>query len=1119
MQRQEQTNTFQDGIISDTHPLSATNSAMTDALNATIVTYNGNEMILQNDMGNARLYVDDEQDSYVQLTPGFKPLGVKEHGGILYIVSTDGEKVEIGSFPGPDLSQDNDFKTYALKPDEIGNTKFTTGFYDNVLPDLTKGDVGTIIEKSYLYKNIPLVYEDQKQNCILKVGQEYSIRVLVDNDFDNQISNKDTKKLYKLKFINLENDKNITENVKDAVEYQKTPNFKPYYYFPNIANVKLGVSFEFEDIEMFELGQTCTLVNDIENASVSDKNIKIDNNKNPILDPEYNGARYPQLTNDFEVIFQTIEYKTQSYVQVSHFYIDWELISKIKRDFTEEEKEQLKGSFYGSLNSSLYSSFGHTDKTNENNKNIYTLINIKDNDLCIIKLPKGDNKYYLKYTIYPIWEKYSVFNCGSKDDKDNFVLNLHNDYKQTFSKWIISEEIDLELSPSLWGSKAKYKPIDKFNDYRYLSGDLFWSDSDQNDLLSIPISDSGTFHYVKPNGGTFPINNTKSKDSFKYVKCLNTSGNIKEVFVNAGLPNLYIADTAVDGGQKRYFQALSLYRGFHYRPGLFDSGKGSDYEIDGQYYYVDLKPCRVYHFKHYNNIFTNARFSNLDYYKVYSGKFTPICNYDIQAQKTATRYIDEYSWDESKLPHIVADKQGFSPLCQQPILNIYDSEFEYSQNLFNSWQVLPVPGGGAPLDIYQSSNIGTRVSAFFGYSGNYNYNESMSNSKMYTGIEQYKQSSESKEIKLKDGAINLNIQNNIFALFAKNYGTRKDTNLDDINQPYVNQDFLLNSRWVTDYYNTTSRITNEDIENYEDGSYLGVYIAWYYKYNTKGTKLEINNKLNQKIQLALVKSRDKDGDLVFLDSFDNICDSFESQKYYFINDDEQNIINPNVNKSELNIRNKEYKDLGYSTGVLAPYMINTPNTFFNFVSLSYNSDSNKKQSSYSFSFENLSEGWVNIRFYLARKNAGGTLNIKVENLKDLKIYIQGKDSEIVNTTQISSDILVKENQYYLVQLIGKVTSSNIKIEFSKAGNDKLNWYIRNILLFDQLDNKPFKTYAITTYSSSRLLFSGNENLQELGSIYCYLPEPNYFINQQTPIFTVNNEGYTTLGDELIQIIN
>ena len=1111
MQRQEQTNTFQDGIISDMHPLSATNTSMTDALNATIVTYNGNEMILQNDMGNAKLYVNDEHDSYVQLTPGFKPLGVKEHGGILYIVSTDGEKVEIGSFPGPDLSQDNDFKTYALKSDEIGNTKFTTGFYDNVLPDLTKGDVGTIIEKSYLYKNIPLVYEDQKQNCILKVGQEYSIRVLVDNDSDNQISNKDTKKLYKLKFINLENDKNITENVKDAVEYQKTPNFEPYYYFPNIANVKLGVSFEFEDIDTFQLGQTLEIENDVDNNSY-DNRIKLDDNKNPILDPDYNGARYPQLTNAFEVIFQTIEYKTQSYVQVSHFYIKWELISKIKRDFTEEEKKQLNGSFYGSLNSSLYSSFGYTDKTNENNKNIYTLINIKDNDLCIIKLPKGDNKYYLKYTIYPIWEKYSVFNCGSKDDKDNFVLNLHNDYKQTFSKWIISEEIDLELSPTFWGSKAKYKPIDKFNDYRYLSGDLFWSDSDQNDLLSIPLHYKGSFYYIGENGAkTLKINKSKQENSIDYVGCLNPSGDIRQVFPNVAEARKYqYSETSSLGlWQSRHYQALNLYEGFIY------IGGGGEKE------YLGIKKCRVHHFKHYNYISDNDSFHNVDYYNTHSGKFKSSTRYAINAQKMATRLIYGHAQDEKRLPHIQYGKQAFSPLCQEPKLNIGNSTISYNSNIFNSWKIIPVPGGGGPLGNYYNSNRSTRSSAFFGYNGKLNYNEQMDGSEMYHGWDNFENSENELEIDINSGKINLNIQNHIFALFAKNTGDSDSVDLNDINQDYTNQvtSFFQNTDYFPGYWKTDSRISAAELNDANYHSYEGGYISWVYTYDTKNTNIKLQNSLNQKIQLALVKSRDKDGDLVFLDSFDNICDSFESQKYHFISDIEQNIINPDVNKSELNIRNKEYKDLGYSTGILAPYMINTPNTFFNFVSLSYNSDPNKKQSSYSFSFENLSEGWVNIRFYLARKNDGGILNIKSENLKDLKIYIQSKDNEMVNVTQISSDVLIKENQYYLVQLIGKVTGSNIKIEFSKSGNDALNWYIRNILLFDQLDNKPFKTYAITTYSSSRLLFSGNENLQELGSIYCYLPEPNYFINQQTPIFTVNHEGYTTLGNELIQIIN
>lgn len=36
----------------DRHPLTTPNSALTDALNATYVTSNGNEGMLQNDMGN-----------------------------------------------------------------------------------------------------------------------------------------------------------------------------------------------------------------------------------------------------------------------------------------------------------------------------------------------------------------------------------------------------------------------------------------------------------------------------------------------------------------------------------------------------------------------------------------------------------------------------------------------------------------------------------------------------------------------------------------------------------------------------------------------------------------------------------------------------------------------------------------------------------------------------------------------------------------------------------------------------------------------------------------------------------------------------------------------------------
>ena len=92
---QETTNTFQDGLISDLNPITTPNSVLTDALNATLLTFNGNELVLQNDMGNAKI-------EGCKLTEGFTPIGMKENGGILYIISTNGEEMEVGSFPSPE---------------------------------------------------------------------------------------------------------------------------------------------------------------------------------------------------------------------------------------------------------------------------------------------------------------------------------------------------------------------------------------------------------------------------------------------------------------------------------------------------------------------------------------------------------------------------------------------------------------------------------------------------------------------------------------------------------------------------------------------------------------------------------------------------------------------------------------------------------------------------------------------------------------------------------------------------------------------------------------------------------------------------------------------------------
>lgn len=97
MKRGETTNTFQDGLVMDFNPMITPNTMLTNALNATLLTYNGNENVLQNDMGNGRV-----ETAY--LPEGFIPVGTTSFGGIVYIASYNPltKQSQIGSFPSPE---------------------------------------------------------------------------------------------------------------------------------------------------------------------------------------------------------------------------------------------------------------------------------------------------------------------------------------------------------------------------------------------------------------------------------------------------------------------------------------------------------------------------------------------------------------------------------------------------------------------------------------------------------------------------------------------------------------------------------------------------------------------------------------------------------------------------------------------------------------------------------------------------------------------------------------------------------------------------------------------------------------------------------------------------------
>lgn len=83
-------------MVLDTHPLMTPNTVLTNALNATLITMNGNENVLQNDMGNARV-------ENAKLPNGYVPIGMKEYGGIIYVAcyNPTTNKGQIGCFPSP----------------------------------------------------------------------------------------------------------------------------------------------------------------------------------------------------------------------------------------------------------------------------------------------------------------------------------------------------------------------------------------------------------------------------------------------------------------------------------------------------------------------------------------------------------------------------------------------------------------------------------------------------------------------------------------------------------------------------------------------------------------------------------------------------------------------------------------------------------------------------------------------------------------------------------------------------------------------------------------------------------------------------------------------------------
>jgi len=206
--KQETTNFFNKGLLMDLNPLTTPNNVLTNCLNGTFVTFNGNDVILQNDMGNGKIET-------AKLWPGYIPLGIKEYGGIIYVVSYNPftKKGQVGSFPSPERDFDgSDYEnnTVNIKSSNFfENSTLKTTSIKKYLNQDEIVKVGDLFEVC-LIDNVGCT-TDANGNIINIIDENNILTILNDLNDLNHITNINTgKKILNIKIAAIDSNNNIT---------------------------------------------------------------------------------------------------------------------------------------------------------------------------------------------------------------------------------------------------------------------------------------------------------------------------------------------------------------------------------------------------------------------------------------------------------------------------------------------------------------------------------------------------------------------------------------------------------------------------------------------------------------------------------------------------------------------------------------------------------------------------------------------------------------------------------------------------------------------------------------------------------------------------------------------
>ena len=246
--------TFGDGLLMDFAPDNTQATCLTHALNATLLTMNGNELSLQNDMGNGRV-----ETAY--LPEGYVPVGTCEFGDIIYIVSYNPitNKSQIGCFPSPERNisskELSGIKTKFnleefTKLTEFGFRETISNSIKRVIYDnkLNPGDK-FIVHSGDIHDNISRISDyGNKSHIIGAFPKQFKINVVAIEDSGKINYLNSDLKWYNDFYINQESTSN--SNKPDIDSYRNILS-SGYSVFQSKVSGKLAILLELERIQTF----------------------------------------------------------------------------------------------------------------------------------------------------------------------------------------------------------------------------------------------------------------------------------------------------------------------------------------------------------------------------------------------------------------------------------------------------------------------------------------------------------------------------------------------------------------------------------------------------------------------------------------------------------------------------------------------------------------------------------------------------------------------------------------------------------------------------------------------------------------------------------------------------